>query len=319
MADTLINLTIGMLELPATVTERLLATSGNTHSQEGIARIFRELGNVVAKDVKILARVDSATRGAAAGSLVADESDATTGDELAIVIPGRKTVILEVVASSPTYSAGEVDGSAASDTLFGDEFVAAFQAHPELKDTFSASNSSGTVTITCLNLGSWGNSITFTEDVTSNSPFDPTDPSGGDDILDQPTMDIVFGSPNITADDTISIGAREYTWKATASADGEITLSTTPATAAAAFVTAVNADTNLTGIVTASRSSATVTLTFVADPRLCQHIIITYDESNSGSVVPAGTELITGAEAPLLGSTVTGSSSTRTYGQRGAA
>ena len=319
MADSLLNITIGMHEIPASVTERFLATSGNAHSLEGLTRLSRELGNFAAKDVKVLARVDSATRGAAAGTLVADESDATTGDTLGIYIPGRGETLLTVVASSPDYAAGEVDGSAATDTLFGDEFVAAIQGHPELKDTFSAVNSTGTVTVTCLNPGSWGNDIIFGETATSNSPFDPTSPTGGDDVLDQPTMTVTFGAADIVADDTISIGARVYTWKASASADGEITLSTTPGTAATNFAAAVNADTNLKGIVTAAAVTTVVTLTFVADPRLCQHISMDYAESNGTSIVLGGTVTIGTSEVPDLGSTVTGSSSTRTFGQRGAA
>jgi len=320
MADSLLNITVGLLEVPATVTERALATSGNAHSLEGLHRLMREVGTYVAKDVKVLARVDSATRGAATGTLVADVTDATTGDLLYIDgIPGHPRVTLTVVASSPTYADGEVDGSAATDTLFGDEFVSVFLGHPLLKNYFSAANVTGTVTITARLPGSWANSVAFTEAVTSNSPFDPTDMSGGDDILDQPTMTVTFGTADIVADDTISIGARVYTWKASASADGEITLSTTPGTAATNFAAAVNADTNLTGIVTAAAVTTVVTLTFVGDPRLCQHISMDYSETNATSIVLGGTVTIGTSEVPDLGSTVTGSSSVRTFGTRGAA
>ena len=128
-------------------------------------------------------------------------------------------------------------------------------------------------------------------------------------------IEVALDLSEIAADDTISIGAVEYTWKASASGDDEITLSFTEATAATNFAAKINADARWTGILSASVATATVTLTWLADPRLCQHILVTYAETNAGSVVPAGTVIITGAEAPLIGSTVTGQSAIRNWGQ----
>lgn len=321
MADSLLQITVGVVgEDPTRFADRMLGLTGNAHTADGFRKLVAELAGMARRPHKVLARVDSVTRGAAAGTLVADVSDATTGDELHIRLPGAGLIAkLTVVASSPTYAAGEVDGSAATDTLFGDEFVSAIQGHPVLSKYFTASNSTGTVTVTCKDPGTWGNNVTFIEKVTSNSPFAPTSPSGGDDILDQPSMTVTFGVPDIVADDTISIGARVYTWKASASADGEITLSTAEATAAANFAAAINADATWTGVLTASVNGAVVTLTFVGDPRLCQHITSDFAETNAGSVVLGGTVTVGTSEAPILDTTVTGSSTTRTWGARGAA
>lgn len=313
MADSLLTITVGLLEEPATVTERVLRASERAHGRDALARLVRELGGLVSKDAKILTRVDSMTRTAAAGTCVADQSDATAGDTLDVFVPGHGTWTITVVATGGNNANYEVSADAADDTAFGLEIANVFNTSPGLKDLFSAVNVTGTVTITARRPGSWANSIVFTETAASNDPFAPTSPSGGTDILGQPTMTVTFGAPNITANDTISIGARKYTWKASASADGEITLSATEATAASNFATAVNADTHLKGICTASADSAVVTLTFVCDPRLAKHIGVDFTEANAGSVTLQGVASGGVSETPTPKGTVTGSSTTRTF------
>lgn len=318
MADSLLNITVGLHEAPATVTERVLAVSENASGRDGLAKLVRELGGLTTKDAKVTARVDSMTRAAAAGTCVADVTDCTEGDTLDILVPNYGTWTITVTDGTNDYPNGQVDLNDASDSAFGDSIAACFNQMPGLKDILSASNSSGTVTVTARQPGTWGNSIVFTETASSNSPFAPTSPSGGTDILDSPTMTVTFGTPNITANDTISIGARVYTWKASASADGEITLSATETTAATNFAAAVNADAHMTGICTASVNSAVVTLTFVCDPRIAKHIGVDFTETNAGSVVLGG--VATGgatSETPTPAGIVTGSSTTRTY-ERGA-
>lgn len=319
MADSLLTITVGLLEAPATVTARALAANERAAGRDALALLVREVGGLISKDAKVTARVDSMTRTAASGTCVADQSDATADDTLDVFVPGHGTWTITVVATGGDNANYEVSADAASDDAFGAEIAAVFNTSPGLKDLFSAVNSSGTVTITAKRAGSWANSIVFTQTAASNSPFAPTSPSGGTDILGQPTMTVTFGTPDITANDTISIGARVYTWKASASADGEITLSTTPATAATNFAAAVNADTHMTGICTASANSAVVTLTFVCDPRVAKHIAADFTEANAGSVVLGG--VATGgatSETPTPKGTVTGSSTTRSY-IRGAA
>lgn len=318
MADSLLTVTVGLLEEPATVTERALLASEDASGRDALARLVRELGGLTAKDAKVIARVDSMTRTAAAGTCVADVTDCTAGDTLDVFVPGRGTWTLTVIDGTPDHTAGEVDLNAADDTAFGVEIANCFNTMPGLKEIFSAASVTGTVTITAKRPGTWGNSVNFTETAASNSPFAPTDPSGGTDILGQPTMTVTFGSANIVADNKISIGARVYTWKASASALPEITLSTTEATAAANFVTAVNSDAHMTGICTASRADAVVTLTFLCDPRLAKHIGVDFTETNSGSVSLGGVATGGISETPTPKGTVTGSSTTRTYA-RGAA
>lgn len=327
MADSLINVTLAVQQAPATVTDRLLRASEDASSVDALQRLARELStSLVTREAKALVRVDSVTRGVAVATLVATQADSTAGDQMHFLIPGEPRVTLTAVTGTADASAGEYSIDT-SDTAQGASMDLAIKANKTLMRYMSSSASSGTVTLTALDPGEWANGASYPtsgiyidEQLNTATAWATTQFAGGDDILDQPTMDIVFGTPDIVANDTISIGARTYTWKASASADGEITLSTTPATAATNFAAAVNADTNLTGICTASASTDTVTLTFVGDPRLCQHIVVAYTETNAGSVVPAGTVVgLTGCEAPLIGSTVTGSSTSRTLGVVGSA
>jgi hypothetical protein len=316
MADSLLNLTIGLLEAPASVSERALFASADYHSSEGRARLVRELAGLIAHDSRVRARVDSVTRGAAEGSVAIDISDGTVGDKLRIHIPGEPVQEISIGATADaSAAAGILDASAASDTASGAELVAIVEANRVLSRYLTASNASGTVTLTAKEPGSWADGITMVKEVTTGGVFTLTQFSGGDDVLAKPSMTVTFGAPDIAADDTISIGARVYTWVASASADGQITLSTTPATAATNFADAVNADTNLTGICSATRDGAVVTLTFDGDPRLAQHIGVDYTETNAGSVVLGG-ETTGGAtsETPTLGTTVTGSSTSRSFG-----
>ncbi len=323
MADALVNVTLALHETPAAVAERLLLTSEAESSSDARLRLAQEIGGLIARDAKALVRVDSVTRGAAAGVVVVDASEFVAGDKLHITLPGGRRYTFTAVDTDAEVTAAPGTGlfsiETVTETAVGDSLEAAINAYPKLRYHLSAVNAAGTVTITATELGTWAHGIKIVKEVTTAGAFTITAFAGGDDVLTQPTMAIVFGTPNITAGDTISIGRREYTWAASASADGEITLSTTEATAATNFAAAVNADAQMTGICVATRDTATVTLTFVCDPRVAQHILVTYTEANAGSVVPAGTEIITGAEAPLLGTTVTGSSTTRTITGMGAA
>lgn len=319
MTDSLLNITIGMLEVPATVSERFLELSGNRHSLEGLTRLFRELGSLVSKDVKVLLRVDSATRGAASGTIACTKASSAAGDKVSIFIPGYPPAIFTAVATGGVAADGEYSVDAASDSAQAIELTNAINLHPLLKDRITASESSGTITLLDDALGSAGNNVVYGKVVGTGAAITLVQPTGGDDVLAQPSMIVTFGTADIVADDTISIGARVYTWKASASADGEITLSAAEATAAANFAAAVNADTTFKGLVTASVAAAVVTLTFIGDPRICQHISVDFAETNSGSVVLGGVVTIGTSEVPALGSTVTGSSTLRTFGSRGAA
>jgi hypothetical protein len=325
VADSLLQITVALHEVPADVSARALETSGNMHSRNGLARLVRELGGLVAKDHKVLARVDSVTRGSASLTVTVESDDTTAGDKLYIQpYAGGPRIALTAVATAAEVTAAPKTGlwslATATDTAKAQSLRDAINAHQGLNGYMVATESSGVVTLT-FNPGTWAHSAKVTKAVTTANALSisAASPTGGDDILQKPSIAVTFGSANIAADDTISIGARKYTWKASASADGEITLSTTEATAATNFADAINADATWTGLITAIAADAVVTLTWEGDPRVGQHIVMDFAETNSGSVSLGGTAVIGTGEAFVLGTTVTGSSTARTFGGRGAA
>ncbi len=194
-----------------------------------------------------------------------------------------------------------------------DRIVAAILAVPGLSRLLTASNNAGTVTWTARRAGSWGNSVVLNKELTNAAAHVITAASGGKDTSAKPSMTVTFGAADIAANDTISIGGRKYTWKAAASADGEITLSTTPATAATNFAAAVNADATWTGLITASVATDVVTLEWQGDPRVGKHIVMDYTETNATSIVLGGTVIIGTGESFTLTTTATGQSATKRY------
>lgn len=321
MADSLINITIGLHEAPALVADRLLQVSENESAREGIVRLANELISVAsgARDGKVLARVDSLTRGAAAQTVQCDNATATVGDTLVINVPNVGGYTLTAVAGAASAVLGQYSIDT-SDAAMATSLAAAVNGLPGLKYVLSASAATDTVTVTARELGTWAHTITLKKNVTNAGTLTLGGAvlAGGDDILDRPAMTVTFGTANITADDTISIGGVKYTWKASASNVNEITLSTTETTAATNFATAINADARWTGLISASVNSAIVTLTWLGDPRLGQHIVMDYTEVNATSVVLGGTVIIGTGEAFVIDTTATGSSTTRVYGGRGA-
>jgi hypothetical protein len=287
----------------------------------GAKLLADELAAVAAgvRDGKVSARVDSLTRGAAAQTIVCDNATGTAGDKLFITVPGRARYAFTAVTGAAVAANGEYSIDT-SDTAMASSLVLAINAVAGIKHILTATSSTDTVTVTAQLPGTWAHTITLLKSVTQAGTLTlgGATLTGGDDIFTKPQITITFGSADIVANDTISIGSIEYTWVASASTANEITLSTTPATAAANFNTKINADTRWAGLITSSVVTETVTLTWEGDPRVGQHILMTIAETNSGSVVLNGTVLITNAESFTLGTTATGSSTTRVYG-RGAA
>lgn len=319
MADSLIQITAALLEEPATVAERVLRANEDAHTQEAIHRLARELASLLtSRDGKAVVRIDSVTRGAAAGTIVVVQADCTAGDKIIITIPGYGRAVLTAVAGAVTDQATQYSIDT-SDTAVGDSIEAAIKANPLLKRHLTAENTAGSVAVTALEPGTWAHDVHIATVETTGTALVVTQLAGGDDVLTKPSITVTFGAADIAANDTIAIGRRKYTWKASASLDGEITLSTTEATAATNFAAAVNADTTWTGLLTATRDGAVVTLTWEGDPRAGQHIVCDFTETNSGSVTLGGTVIVGTGEAFTLGTTVTGSSTARTLGGKGAA
>lgn len=314
MADAITNITIyhNRGVTPATIasryildaSQRVLAVSRMAETLSAIA------GGVEGGAVEV--RVDSATGVAAAGTIALSQADATAGDKLICSVPGGQTFVFTGVEGTATAASGQYSIDT-DDTAVAVSLKAAINAVSGIRDIMSADNSTGTLTWTAKRIGTWGNGIIWRKEVTTAGAATITDATNGRDITAKPSITLLFGAADIVANDTISIGAREYTWKAAASADGEITLSTTPATAAANFLAAFNADATWTGLATATLDTATVTITWQGDPRFGRHMVVVLTETNATSITVGGTALTSVAESLSLTTTITGSSARKQY------
>lgn len=84
-----------------------------------------------------------------------------------------------------------------------------------------------------------------------------------------------------TANDTITIGGRVLTWKASAGNENEITIPATgAANMAAALVAAINANSELKGIIVASNVLGVVTFEFFGPGRMGNLIVLAESTSN---------------------------------------
>lgn len=106
----------------------------------------------------------------------------------------------------------------------------------------------------------------------------------------KPSATITLGGANLAADDTIQIGPVTLTWKASPSGENQVAFVNTAATDAAALAAAINAHTDLSGMVSASAASAVVTVTGALPGNICRYPVIK-SETNSGAMALSAASL----------------------------
>lgn len=106
----------------------------------------------------------------------------------------------------------------------------------------------------------------------------------------KPSATVTFGGANIAADDTLSIAGVTLTWKASPATESEVAFVNTAATDAAALAAAINAHSDLSGMVTASAAAAVVTITGAVPGNLCRYAL-QKAETNSGAMALSATSL----------------------------
>lgn len=99
----------------------------------------------------------------AAGAVACTQANATAGDTVTVA-----GVVFTVRASPSTDPALGEFAAGADDTACGANFAAAVNAHPRLKGMLTAVNAAGTVTLTAVDKGLFGNLIKMaTSDATA--------------------------------------------------------------------------------------------------------------------------------------------------------
>jgi hypothetical protein len=154
-AETQINLLLALSENPDSV-EHMINPDNVVQSLINILRMIKE-GTLSGK---VLFYIDEADGTAAAQTITCTFASANEGDTVTVL----GVVFTEMVATTP--STNPYDGQFAavtSDTVFGDNLAAAINAHPLLKGLVTAANVTGTVTVTFVNKGVFGNNGTISE------------------------------------------------------------------------------------------------------------------------------------------------------------
>jgi hypothetical protein len=126
---------------------------------------------------------------------------------------------------------------------------------------------------------------------------DSSTTGSGNDPLERaaPTITITFA--NITAGETILIGAKTLTWAVAAANENEVTIGANLAAATTNLVAAINANSALRGLFVATGVTATgvVTVTYTGDPRL--GALIGLSETGDAVAVSATTFALDTTEA----------------------
>lgn len=160
MADSVLTVVVvGSDDDPAqSVEDRIKRQVDNPRM--GIVELANYLNTIASgmRAGKVLMHLDQGDGTAASQTVTCSQSGSSDGDTLTLC------GVTLTVASSPSSDPADGELSAGStDTEFGDNLVEAIEAHPKLKHLVSASNSSGTVTVTMKDKHQLGNVGTLSE------------------------------------------------------------------------------------------------------------------------------------------------------------
>lgn len=159
MSNSLLNIQVALDPDAATVAGRI---SNSQEKTLELAAILQDIACGIVKG-KVMGHVEH-TATAAAQTIAFDSSAGSDGDTITI------GDIVFTVRSSPEINPiyGEYLLYADDDDSQGEDFAAAWNAHPDARHLGIAVNSSGTVTITLREGGTFGNLLSL---ATSNASF----------------------------------------------------------------------------------------------------------------------------------------------------
>lgn len=225
--------------------------------------------------------VDEVTPVAATGTITCVVASMTAGDTILI-----DDVILTCVAGAASASGGTYSKDT-SNTACGISLAAAINGYAPLKGLVTATESSGTVTVTARRAGSIGNDIKLRKKVTTGAAhvLSGSTLSGGKSESNRVTSVLTCSQANVDADDTIRIGKTTFTAKVAASAEGEFTIGASDTAMGDNLLAKIIAHTDLAGIVTGVNVAGAITLTWHCDPRLAVHVGYMVSSDADGLVV----------------------------------
>jgi hypothetical protein len=295
---------------PADVARRIAVPTAKPKQETlALARFFD--GAMGLRPARTSVRVDSGTPVQAARTLTITGAAVAAGEYIGIVTPGGAFKVTGVasgaVAGDGTFVVSDTDDTAATNIR------AAINTLPGLKDWVTASGNSNSVVITANANpapGIAGNGIRIV-DGTGGGIGTVGLLTGGISATARVTASIVCVLANTDNNDTVGIGAVTLTAKTSgASGENEFNLGASNAAMAVNLAAAINAHSQLAGIVTAdgTTTSGTVALTMQCDPRTAIHIRLATSDAD-GMVITQPTTTLT----------VSNAQATRVYAQGAAA
>lgn len=272
---------------PAAMANRLLNTAS---SQETLRAVINELERVASgtRGANVRLLVESSAAAAATGAVTCVAASLTAGDKLIWTIPGYKAVVFTLVATDAEVTAapgtGKYSKETNTNTAIGDSLVSAIAAHPLLAKYVSAVNTTGTLALTALKLGTSYASIILNKEVTTAAGHVITAFSGGYNAGARAVASVVLDQSKLAADDTLRIGSTLFTWKASASGETQVTIGASNTAAGDNLVAKINARSELNGLMTAVNASGTVTITWLGAPRTGEQIYMAKTEATPSAM-----------------------------------
>ena len=232
----------------------------------------------------------------ASGTITCVRASSIAGDSVLL-----DDVIFTCVDGTASAVAGQYSRDT-SDTAMATSLAAAINGYPASKGRWSATSSTGTVTVTERTVGSGGNSTKLRKQVTTGAAhvLSGATLSGGKTPSDRASASIVITHANLSDGDTITLGSEIFTAKASgASGDNQFNIGASSTADGDALIAKINAHPKLIGIVSGSNASGTITLTYACDPRLALLVqLATSDATAFALTQPASTLTLSSVLAP---------------------
>jgi hypothetical protein len=293
-AQVNIEVTLGTPALPLKSVYQELAPA--TTEPRKMANALWRLFNAIAgrlRQAKVRIRVDGITDYAARITLAVAYANIAAGESIDFAIPGVGSYRVAAVASGADATLGTFV-SQTSNTVTAAAMATAINGMYGLKNWVFAESSVGNLTITSLVPGAFGNRI-LVIDNTVNGITGEGLLTGGLEAHAQVTASLsVEDHASLTAaTDTTTIGNTVLTWVAGAPAEGEVLIGADDAEDADNLATAINAHTDLAGLVRAAADgiSGVTTLTFLIPAREALQIRLAVSDAVAQGVTQPSTNL----------------------------
>lgn len=232
--------------------------------------------------------IDDTTGVSATGTITCVVASMVAGDKIYLDDVALTCVASGAVAANGTYSLET------GNTECGASLAAAINAYPATKGRWSATASTGTVTVTERLPGLGGNNTKLRKAVGTSAAhvLSGATLSGGKQPSARVTASIGCVLANTDADDTVSIGGVTFTAKLSgATGDEQFNLGASNTAMGDNLVAKINAHPSLLGIVSGVNASGTITLTYACSPRVALQIRLATSDADGLVITQPSTTL----------------------------